>query len=238
MTRHPGLHEFHSCALCREVRRRELFARIPSLPLALGAVFIQSLPKVHSHEGRSEQRPVIFMNWNLLFCDHRAIKLTQNRVCFINPCISLLIPSSVTREYHPEVLEFLHLPHLLPLTCGIHCLGFLERQNISVLYVLIFIPAWSHAAQNRSSTCWRPYWEDVQQYQIVCKKQAIDLAASNSDALVDSTVTVYPMHIYYEEARWQHTPLPESNQHCERLWFNFADTDTNVWAGILWLDGL
>jgi len=28
---------------------------------------------------------------------------------FANPCITLLIPSSVTRKYHPTVLELLHL---------------------------------------------------------------------------------------------------------------------------------
>jgi len=32
------IYEFNSCALCREVSRRELFAKIPSLPLALGIV--------------------------------------------------------------------------------------------------------------------------------------------------------------------------------------------------------
>jgi len=31
---------------------------------------------------------------------------------------------------------------------------------------------------------------------------------------------------------WQHTPLSESNTNGERLWFNFAETDTNFWAGI------
>jgi len=70
------------------------------------------------------------------------------------------------------------------------------------------------------------------QYQIVCKKQTVGTAAPNSDSLVGSAVTVYPIQINYEEDWWQHAPLSESNTHCEELWFNSADTDTNVWTGI------
>jgi len=33
------------------------------------------------------------------------------------------------------------------------------------------------------------------QHQIVCKKQPGDPGASNSDTVVDSAVTVYPIHI-------------------------------------------
>ena len=44
---------------------------------------------------------------------------------------------------------------VLPLTCRIHCLGFVERHSTSVFLVLIFIPARSHAAESRSSACWR-----------------------------------------------------------------------------------
>ena len=37
--------------------------------------------------------------------------------------------------------------------------------------------------------------------------------------------------IDYEEEWWQHITLSKSNTHCEWLWFNSADTDTDVWAG-------
>ena len=47
--------------------------------------------------------------WNLTFCDHRAIKLTQNCVCFTNPYINIFVPTSTTREYHSKVLGRLHL---------------------------------------------------------------------------------------------------------------------------------
>ena len=46
--------------------------------------------------------------WILPFRNHGAIKLTQNCVCFTNPCINLFVPTSVTLEYHPKVLECLH----------------------------------------------------------------------------------------------------------------------------------
>jgi len=67
--------------------------------------------------------------------------------CFANPCINLLVRPSVTREYHPKLFELLDLRcSVLPLTCTIHCLGFMERYHTSVLLLLIFILAWSHAA--------------------------------------------------------------------------------------------
>jgi len=46
------LYEFHICEVCRQVSYRELFAKIPSLPLALEIVFFQSLPRIHDHEVR------------------------------------------------------------------------------------------------------------------------------------------------------------------------------------------
>jgi len=35
ISRHSMMYEFHSCALCHEVSHHELYAKIPSLPLAL-----------------------------------------------------------------------------------------------------------------------------------------------------------------------------------------------------------
>jgi len=43
------------------------------------------------------------------------------------------------------------------------------------------------------------------------------------------------IHIDYDKEYWQHTPLPESNTHCEQLRFNSTDTDKNFWAGIEYL---
>ena len=53
-----GFCEFHSCALCRKVSHRWLFIKIPSLSLVLGTVCFQSLPKVHEHRCRSEQKTI------------------------------------------------------------------------------------------------------------------------------------------------------------------------------------
>jgi len=42
---------------------------------------------------------------------------------------------------------------------------------------------------------------------MVRKKQTVDHAASKSDVLVDSTVTVNPNHMDYEEEWLQHIPF-------------------------------
>jgi len=43
--------------------------------------------------------------WKLPFRHHGAIKLTQKCVCFTNTCINPFVPTFVSREYHPKVLE-------------------------------------------------------------------------------------------------------------------------------------
>ena len=49
MVQHSWFYEFDSCALCREVSRRELFAKIQSLPLGLQIILFKSLPEIHDH---------------------------------------------------------------------------------------------------------------------------------------------------------------------------------------------
>ena len=118
-------------------------------------------------------------DWKLPFCDHRAIKLTQNCVySFTNPCINLLAPPSVTRKYHPKVLELLHLLQCIA-AHSVHCLEFLERHNISVFLVLTFIPTRSHAADNRSNSCWRPCWEDASNTKSSAKSEWLILELTN-----------------------------------------------------------
>ena len=61
-----------------------------------------SSPKIDDHRRGSEQRP--FKNWKLRvlwklpFRHHGATKLTQNCVCFTNPCINPFAPTFVARE--------------------------------------------------------------------------------------------------------------------------------------------
>jgi len=43
-----------------------------------------------------------------------------------------------------------------------------------------------------------PFWR-CNQYQIIHIKQTVDPEAPNSDTLVDSAATVYPIHIDYGE---------------------------------------
>ena len=72
------------------------------------------------------------------------------------------------------------------------------RDTIGYLnfLVLIFVPAWPHAAENRSTACWRHCWEDPSmQYQFVRKNQMIHPAVPNSDTLVDASLTGYTIHI-------------------------------------------
>jgi len=45
----------------------------------------------------------------------------------------------------------------------------------------------------------RTLFRGCKEHQIVCKKQTVDPEAFNSDILVDSAVTVDPIHIYEEE---------------------------------------
>ena len=110
---HPWLYGFQPCALCHEVPHRELIANISSLPFVLLTTFFQSSPKIHDHTRRSNKDH--FENWKLCglwklpFLNHRAIKFTQNCVCFTNLSINLFVPTSVTRENHPKLIERLHL---------------------------------------------------------------------------------------------------------------------------------
>ena len=113
-TRHAGFHGYQTCALCHEVSHRELLANVPYLPFVLLIVFFQSPPKIHGHTWWSEQRPIYKLkalrSFKLPFRQHGAIKLKQNCVCFTNGlCFNLFVPTFVTREYHPEILERLHL---------------------------------------------------------------------------------------------------------------------------------
>ena len=84
-------------------------------------------------------------------------------------------------------------------------MGFRKRRYTSVFLVLIFIPFWSQAGEQRSSSCCRLCSE---LHQIAWKQQTVDPAVYNRDTLVDSTVTVYWIHIIdYKQEWWQHTPL-------------------------------
>jgi len=111
MGQHSRFSEFHSCTLRCKVSRRELFTIIPSLALEI-ALFRHYRRFMTTGEDRNKHRlnnGQLCGVWKLPFCHHRPIKLTQNCIWFTKPCIDLLAWSSVTREYHPKVLELLNL---------------------------------------------------------------------------------------------------------------------------------
>ena len=88
--------------------------------------------------------------------------------------ISLLrLPSLIITT--PRYLNFSTCCSGLPFTCSVHCLGLLERHNISVYLVLIFIPARLHAAENRPKECWRPCWEDASSTKSSAKSNRLTL---------------------------------------------------------------
>ena len=126
--------------------------------------------------------------WKLPFCDHRAIKLTQNCVCSTtNPCINLPVPS-VTRDDTLRYLNFWTCCSVLQLTCSVFWLRLLKRHIFVVLALLVFIPVWLKTAENRSV-----HAEDrVQKGQAAPNllQKANDRAASNSE-LRRLAVTVY-----------------------------------------------
>ena len=136
-------------------------------------------------EERDEDR---FKNWQLCcvwklpFRHHRTIQLTQNCVCFINPCIKLFVLSSalVYTTTRPKVLKRLHCCSVFPLICSVSRLGFVKRHFATVFFILISIPVWSHAAAHRSNVRLKTLFRGCKRYQIVYKKQAIDPAAPNS----------------------------------------------------------
>ena len=56
--RHSRFYEFHCSALCHDVSRSEIFAKMSSLLLVLEIAVFQSINKIHEHRWRLEHRPI------------------------------------------------------------------------------------------------------------------------------------------------------------------------------------
>ena len=100
VARHTRTYEFHSCALCREVSRRDLSTKIPSLPLVLAIAHLHALPKITGYSWVSEHWHIgVFKKFP--FRDHGTIKHTQCYIGFTKaiPCINLLFSPYVNCEY-------------------------------------------------------------------------------------------------------------------------------------------
>jgi len=97
------------------------------------------------------------VEWKLPMCGNRVTKRTQYCVCFANQWVNVLLRFPPFVNTTPRCLNFSTCCSVLPFTFSLHWFGFLERKNISVIVVLNFISAWSHAAENRSHAVhWRP----------------------------------------------------------------------------------
>ena len=125
-------------------------------------------------DGRSKDRFknssfAVLENRKTPFCDHETIKLTQNHVSFTNPCTNLHVPFSVTCEYHPKAFELLDLLQCIAAYLQ-HGLTWISGET-SVFLALILALAWSHAAANRSSACWRPYSEAASSTESCAKRK-------------------------------------------------------------------
>ena len=193
MVRHSGFYEFHSCALCREVSRRELFAKIPSLPLRRGITFFQSLPKIHDHVGEDwnlqmRWKVKVYGVWKLPFCHYRAINLTQSWVCFTYRFLyefvyivfrDLWIPPQGTWNSSPAAF-------VLPLTYIAQWVGFLERHNT---YLGVFSDGFLSCSVARSckpiKCILKTMLRRCYQNESVRKKQTIDPAAPDCDTLLE-----------------------------------------------------
>ena len=146
VARHSGLYAFHSCAICCEVARHELFAKISSLQLVLEIAHFQSYPRSMSICESEDRNKVRFKNWQhcgvwkLPFGDHRAMKLSQKCACFANSWINLLVPSTVTREWHTKGRELSR--HGTAYAAYIFSVTWVSEEK---QYLGIF---WSHAAHS------------------------------------------------------------------------------------------
>jgi len=138
-------------------------------------------------------------SWNNSHC-YIATTLSQNCVCLTHPCMKLLVPSSVTRKYHP-VPELFHL--LQYNSIGAYLVRTLPWHSGETQY-LGSSSAFFHS--DLVARCSKPIkymlnalFGEWKQDQILRKKQTVDPAASDCFTFIYSTVTVYPYHSDYEE---------------------------------------
>ena len=111
--RHSGIYKFHSCALCRAVSRRELFTKIPKLPLALRIVFIQSLVKIYDRRRGQEQGVLTAAH-----CSIHCLGLLEKHVASFFYCWYSFRPGLTQTKTHGKHVEgpaekMLAVPNLL-----------------------------------------------------------------------------------------------------------------------------
>jgi len=150
-------------------------------------------------DGTKQGRRCSHATWSLhelcfaVFESSRFVTTEQwssRRTAFAAP-ISVSIPLFRLPSLVHTIPRYLNVStccSVFPLTCRKHCLARLVRHNTSIFLVLIFVPAWLYAAENRSNACWKPWWENpCIQYQFVRKKQMVHPPVPNSDCLSPSS---------------------------------------------------
>ena len=75
----------------------------------------------------------------------------------------------------PRYLKFSTSFNDTPPTCKKHCTGFLKRCRTSVLEVLIFISAMSHAAAKPFNAWWRPDFKETSKTKLSAKSRQLIL---------------------------------------------------------------
>ena len=155
MARHSGFTNFTAARFIANCHTAKSSQKSDLCHLHLGLYSLRHCPRFMTEgddPNKDGFKAEICGVWKLSFCGHRAMMLTKHCVYSSSPSINLFVLPSITRgrEYHPKVLELLqllqcnatHLQKTLP--------EFLGRHNTSVFLVLIFVLAWSHAAENQS----------------------------------------------------------------------------------------
>ena len=96
VVRHSELHEFYNCKLCSVSLSRELFVKIPALPLA--AAYHNFCHCTRFMTTGKDWKICRFENctlcsvWKLSFNDHGTRKFTQYHICFFNPRVYFSVP--------------------------------------------------------------------------------------------------------------------------------------------------
>jgi len=192
--------QFHSCAHLVVNRHTVNFRQNSNSAACTEDTTLSVTSKARDHRWRSEKRPnavtYCFSTFSSLqLCDHRTMKFTQNYICFTNPCINLLVLSSVTREYHPKILELFGLlqciaVYVLPPPNWI----FGEREYLGD-FSAGFHSCLAARHLKRLRACWRPYSEDTSSTKPSAKGKLLILKLRAITSLMIWSLTVYPRRL-------------------------------------------
>jgi len=126
------------------------------------------------------------------------MKLTQNCVCFRNPQICLLVLHSVTRKYadctgvFPKLFELLHILQCISAYFQLALTWVSGETQYLAPFSANFRSDFVVSSCKPFKCMLKTLFRGLQQHKILHWNQTVDLAASTSETLVDSAVTVHP----------------------------------------------